>query len=371
MRVAIDATTLLIQSAGVKNYLYYWIRSLQDEMGADAVSLFPFLSSLNTRLDHRTLQTRWSPTWRIAILNLLNMRWNPAMDLWPWNADVFHASNHLINAPTRRTRLTATIYDMTCWLVPEMHEAANVLAAKQYATRVLERADGCIAISESSRRDALDILRIPPERIRTIYPGVADAFFDPPPAQPVLDTHKLHKPYLLFVGTVEPRKGIDTLLEAYRRLPGSLRDGCDLVIAGMLGWCADSTRQAILQPDLAGIRYLGYVPESDLPSLTRGATAVVFPSQYEGFGFPVAQGMAAGVPVITSTGSSLEEIAGDACLLVRPGAADELSAALQAIIESSSLQHELRDKGKARAALFRWENSARQSVDFFRSVAGR
>jgi alpha-1,3-rhamnosyl/mannosyltransferase len=300
----------------------------------------------------------------------MNIRGNPAMNFWPWHSDVFHASNHLVNPPTRRVRLTATIYDLTCWLIPEMHQELNVFATKRYAERVLQRADACIAISERTRQDAIDILHIPAERITTIYPGVPEAFFNPPPPEAVTRQHSLHKPYLLYVGTVEPRKRVDTIIDAYRRLPPSVQAHCDLVVVGMLGWCDAATRRALLEPDLPGIRYLGYVPEADLPALTRGAAAVVFPSVYEGFGFPVAQGMAAGAPVITSRGSSLEEIAGGACLLVTPGAVDELCDAMQRVLESSSLQQELIRKGRTQAELFHWEFSARQTMDFFQSVKG-
>jgi glycosyltransferase involved in cell wall biosynthesis len=191
-----------------------------------------------------------------------------------------------------------------------------------------------------------------------IYPGVPEAYFDARPAAAA-------KPYVLFVGMIEPRKNLDVLLDAWENF--RLRKEFDLVIAGPGGWASEKTL-ARLAATPEGVRYLGYVAEAELPGLTAGATAFVYPSLYEGFGIPVAQAMAAGVPVITSNTSCLPEIAGDGALLVDSRSPAEIRAALEHLLSSPELRQKLGDAGKARAQQYHWEISARKSLKFFRGL---
>ena len=249
--------------------------------------------------------------------------------------------------PPRRPALTATVFDMTCWLLPETHTPENVEATKRYAERILRRADGLIAISESTRRAACEILKLPADRIEVIYPGIADYFFDVTDgaAGAARLKYRLSRPYVLHIGMLEPRKNIGRLLDAYNLLPESVRSDCELVLAGPFGWHSERlTERLSTQP---GTR-VGYVPETDLPGLLKGAHVLVYPSLYEGFGFPLAQAMAAGVPAIASYVSSLPEIAGDAALLVDPLNPDELSAAIERVLVSSDTRARLSASGPSR-----------------------
>ncbi len=164
---------------------------------------------------------------------------------------------------------------------------------------------------------------------------------------------------------IEPRKNVDALLDAWQDF--RLRDEFDLVIAGPDGWAAEKTL-ARLASRPPGVRYLGYVREDELPGLTAGASAFVYPSLYEGFGIPVAQAMAAGVPVITSNTSCLPEIAGEGALLVDPRSPTEIRAALEKLLTSAALRQKLGESARARAQQYRWENSARKSLEFFRRL---
>jgi len=371
MRIVVDVTSLLVRSAGVKTYLYHWISALLKQSSEESISFFPFFPKGARQLDHQNSvfgrqQTRLAK----SLVHLANVKGNPILELLACRADIFHASQHLRNPPHLTTRLTATIYDMTCWLMPQVHQPANVAATKLYADRVLRRARGCIAISEQTRRDAVDILGLPQDRVEVIYPGVADEFFqvDPPTAATAAKKYGLQKPYILFVGNLEPRKNVDRLLDAYQTLCPAVRNAFELVIAGPLGWCSDQTAQRIRNPP-QGIRYLGYVSESDLPGLTAAAAMFAFPSLYEGFGIPVAQAMAAGVPVITSLGSSLEELAGDNALLVDPYRVEEIAAAMERLASAPSVRKDLAERGRRRAARYRWRQTAELSLAFFRRIA--
>ncbi|RPI19545.1 MAG: glycosyltransferase family 1 protein [Acidobacteriales bacterium] len=368
MRIAIDAIPLLLRSAGVKTYVYNWFRSLRRVARSDEVVAWPFLRPADDYSHEESVVGFTQTLARLAFLHAANYSGLPLLDWVGPKVDFFHASQQLLNPP-RKTRLTATLYDMTCWLVPETHSPRNVKGSRVFAERVVRRADGLIAISNSTRDDAVRILGLSPDRIAVIYPGVAEPFFQTTPncARVAAAKYGLSRPYVLFVGTIEPRKNIDALLEAFAQLPASLRSEFELVLAGPAGWANPETLARLRSPD-SGARYLGYVPEQDLPGLTAGATVFVYPSLYEGFGLPLGQAMAAGVPLITSNVSSMPEVAGDAALLVDPRSPSELAAAMQRLLLSPGLRAELAQNGISLAKRYTWETCARQSLEFFRGL---
>ena len=371
MRIKIDATSLLLPSAGVKNYLHYWLLALLEAAPArgDAISTYPPFMPVPSALDHE--KPAAGPLRAAAGLRLVrfaNIRGNRAIDLMTLGADVFHCSQHTANRPMRPKK-TATVFDMSCWIAPEYHTPANIAATKRHGERILKKCDGVIAISRHARDTAVEILGIPAERIRVIYPGVAEAFFEAnrPQADAARARYALHAPYVLFVGCIEPRKNVPGLVRAYQHLHAALQRGVQLVLAGPFGWEAEETRH-LLTHSGPNVRYLGYVPEPDLPGLYAGAAALVYPSYYEGFGLPVAQAMAAGVPVIASGRTCLPEVAGGAALLVDPDSTEEIGAAIAQILTSPELARELAARGKARAQEFHWSTAAARSLDFFHEV---
>jgi len=357
MRVTIDATSALLRSAGIKSYTYHWVRHLRRQAQNDEIRAFPYLQDFG-RLDHEASTIpAWQTLPRLALLYFVNVPGNPALDWILSGSDIFHASNQVRVAP-RRVKLTATVHDLTCWLMPQLHTAGNVRADSSFAENVLRRADGLIAVSENTRQDAIRVLKIDPDRIQTIYSGIADEYFDAVPTPRA-------KPYVLYVGTIEPRKNLDTLLDAWRQLKPETRQQFDLLIAGPQGWSAESTVARIR----AEANYLGYVPEADLPGLVAGATVFVYPSLYEGFGFPVVQAMAARVAVLTSNTSCLPEITGGGALLADPQSPAELAQGLTRLLESESQRQALASCGRQRAQQFRWETCTQQSLDFFCRIA--
>jgi glycosyltransferase involved in cell wall biosynthesis len=356
MRILIDATPLLLRSVGIKTYLYYWIQHLSHEAGNEQILTFPRLDKLAPLNHERSILTPAETLSKLAFLHVANRA--PVLAAWiTGKADVFHVSNQIRNRP-KNGKLTATIYDLTCRLLPELHTPANIRADESLATNILQKADALIAISENTRTDAIHLLGINPERVQVIYPGVPEVYFGAQ-AKPA------KRPYVLYVGTIEPRKNVDTLLDAWQNF--RLRNDFDLVIVGSSGWRSERTMERLAaRPQ--GVHYLGYVAEDELPGLTAGAIAFIYPSLYEGFGFPVAQAMAAGVPVITSNTSCLPEIAGDSALLVDPRSPAELQAALEKLLTSQSMRDRLRAAGTDRAREYRWDNCARRSLEFFRRL---
>ena len=366
MKVLIDATPLLIRSAGVKNYLYHWIAALRRIAPAGTIDTIPALDK-NAALNHEGSVAGFRTTYSgLATLALANHTPLPVLDRLAGSADIFHASS-LVRRPPRRPRLTTTLHDLTSWIMPELHPAANRLADSHLAEH-LRRAHRIIAVSESTRDDAIRVLDIAPEKIVAIHSGVADAFFqvEPEAVARVRARYRLTRPFVLSIGTVEPRKNIGGLISAYEALPAYLREEFELVLAGPMGWADDATARRVRT-----VRYLGYVPEPEIAPLTAAATVFAYPSLYEGFGFPVAQAMAAGVPVITSNVSALPEIAGDAAVLVDPRSLAELRDALSRLLLDREIRERLSVRGRDRAQRFRWEACAAKSLRFFEEVAGR
>jgi alpha-1,3-rhamnosyl/mannosyltransferase len=369
MRLVIDATPLLIRSAGVKTYLYHWIGALRCAAGTVAIRTFPVMGDLAPLTHDRAAASFWVTDSGLAALALANYTPLPIARWAARRADIFHTT-HLLRHPPRGVkgppRLTATIHDLTCWLMPEMHPAANLRADRAFA-QVLKRADALIAVSESTKNDAVRVLGLAPEKITAIHSGIGRAFFEVPSEaiERVKERYGLARPFVLFVGTIEPRKNIDTLLDAWFSLALPLREQFELVVAGPTGWARPETIAR-----LGKVRYLGYVSEPNLAPLTAAATVFVYPSLYEGFGFPVAQAMAAGAPVVTSNVSSMPEVTGEAAVLVDPRSVAELRDALGRLLLSPDLRAELAARGRARARELTWEGCAARSLEFFERVAG-
>jgi glycosyltransferase involved in cell wall biosynthesis len=367
MRLMIDGTSLLLSGAGVKTQIYYWIENLRRTAGKHHLSVFPYINSWRD-LDHEYSHMGLAATQiRLAFVRFSNRTRNNILNFPARGQDLFHASQHLMHPPTR-VRLTATVHDATCWLLPETHTPENVAATKLNAERVLKRADGIIAVSKATRDDAIRVLRLAEDKIHCIYPSVPDSYFAVEEASIVASSRRyhLHKPYLLYVGAIEPRKNLSRLLDAFAALPKSLREQYELIIVGPTLW--DSQQIVLRLSCETSVRYLGYVPESDLPGLTAGAYAFVYPSLYEGFGLPLAQAIATGVPAITSRTSSLPEVAGEGALFVDPRSVEEMRSEMQRLLLSPDLRGRLAAHTRAHAERFRWERNAAKSWVFFERV---
>lgn len=362
MTITIDATPLLMRSAGVKGYLHHWIRALLAAAPPGMFQTFPRIDDLG-QLDHE--RSPLSKTRTLAWLAAIGVTQRAGIGLAARHrTDVFHCSNQIRRIP-RRCRVTATIHDMTSWLMPQINTAANVRADLDFAQHVLIRADAVIAVSENTRRDAIRHLGLSPQQVVTIHSGVAPEYFDviDEDVQRAQQALGLQKPYVLCVGTVEPRKNVKRLLDAWELLPRDIRATHELVFAGPRGWKNDAIMNRILSTACA--RYLGYVPEEHLPGLTRGAALLSYVSLYEGFGFPVAQAMAAGTAVLTSETSCLPEIADGAARLVNPLSAADTAKALRELLESPATRQEMIAKGRTVAQRYRWERCAAESLAFF------
>jgi glycosyltransferase involved in cell wall biosynthesis len=227
--------------------------------------------------------------------------------------------------------------------------------------RSIRKADRVVAVSSSVRGEIVEQFGVPEKDIAVISPAVDRARFNPRGKQEielVAERYGLRSPYILYTGTLEPRKNIVGLLDAYAALPAQLRERFQLVLAGGKGWLDAQIEQRLQELAALDIVTTGYVPDADLPAIYSGAELFVYPSFYEGFGMPPLEAMACGVPVITSNSSSLPEVVGDAAVTLDPTDTQALSEAIELVLGDAERASEMRKRGLDQAGLFTWATSA-------------
>ncbi|MBK6868856.1 MAG: glycosyltransferase family 4 protein [Burkholderiales bacterium] len=300
----------------------------------------------------------------------------PYLEQWQLRHEaeaLFHVPNYFV--PRFPGATVSTIHDLSHLRYPGFHPQARVDYLKRALTNCLPRTNQIVAVSEFTRREVMEVYAWPADQITTILQGVDESFqpLADEVTAPRLAAYGLsHGAYCLFVGTIEPRKNVDRLLDAYATLPCELRAEWPLVIAGSPGWRSERTHQRLMQAQRDGwLKYLRFVPQTDLPALYAGARLFVYPSIYEGFGLPIAEAMASGVPVITSNTSSMPEVAGDAARLIDPLDVEELRAAIEFGLTNEAWRDAARDAGLGRAICFSWSNCVTQTVDVYRRAMNR
>ena len=284
------------------------------------------------------------------------------------HADLLHVTG--FDAPLWRPCPTVlTVHDLIGMLFP--HNLPPV--ARFYWSRWLpfsvRAADAIIADSAATRDDLVRLLGIPEGRIYVVHLGVQNRF-QPQPAARIAELRQryhLERPFILYVGTLEPRKGIDTLIDAFAELAGEY--DYDLAIGGKKGWWWSSLLTQITRHGLEQrIHLLDYVPDEDLPTLYSAAGVFAFPSRYEGFGLPVVEAMACETPVVCANTSSLPEVAGDAAIMTPADQPDALASALIQVISRPETAARLRQAGRARAAGFTWAKTAQKTLEVYQKV---
>jgi glycosyltransferase involved in cell wall biosynthesis len=370
MQIAIDIRPLLEpEQSGVGVYLTRLLEAMLPLASNHEVFLF---------LNHYGKAPVALDRWRNSSARLQWFRWpnkllnagfyfirQPKLDRLFGEMDVVWMPNLNFIALSSRAKLVVTCHDLSFELYPEFFSLKHRLWHRLINPSALyHRADHVIANSENTKKDLVRHYHLPGEKISMIYPGI-DQPKDPielAEKARVRSLYQLPSSYLLHVGTIEPRKNVESLLQAFHLLARRHHD-LHFVLVGKMGGKSRlirTLRQMIPEPHR--IHFLGYVPARHLRGIYANARATVFPSYYEGFGFPPLESMVAGTPVITSPHSSLSEVGGDAVLYADPYNVAEIAAVLDELLTSPALAEALRQRGHARVTQFSWERTARHTL---------
>ncbi|MBN2224704.1 MAG: glycosyltransferase family 4 protein [Deltaproteobacteria bacterium] len=285
--------------------------------------------------------------------------------------NVYHETNYF---PPREIPFPtiSTIYDLSVQIYPQYHPIDRVRMFEKHFLKYLSSYRYIIAISNNTKNDLVRVSGYPEERIGVVYPGYHGRFrvVSQASVKKYIEEKKLPSKYILFLGTLDPRKNIRLLLDAYTLLNSSLREKYHIVLAGWKGWDYEGVFRRI---DDLGIRsstiYLGYVRDDEVPLLYNGASLFVYPSFYEGFGLPLLEAMACGCPVITTNASSLPEVVGDGGVMVDPYDEYGMRDKMEMILTDDKTRTGLREYGLKRVGMFSWETCAQHTLDVYKKAA--
>jgi len=366
-RIGYDVTSMIGMCTGVGNYT----RQLLTHMLAVAGEHdFLLMANHQDAVQDVAPSARARPLIRDFPSRMLWMQTVLPGQLRAAKPDLCHYPNSIapLHSPCR---YVVTIHDMTLSLLPQYHPWRKRLIVRPLIPLIARRATRIITDSEHARADIVRLLRVPPERV-VVVPLAAAAIFRPAPADEqarVRARYQLDQPYLLYVGTLEPRKNLVRLIRAWHTL---WRRGIiphQLVLVGGRGWQDAEIYATIAQLNCGNaLRLAGYVPTADLPALYSAADAFAFPSLSEGFGLPVIEAMACGTPVLISTAPALRELAGAAALAIDPRDERALTDTLELLLTDAALRADLRTRGLLRAAAFSWDRAARSTLEVYQEA---
>ena len=363
MRIGFDITPLSVPRTGVGTYTACLLAQLQEK----GDSIIP--------LSHVPHGYNWTPS--------VNGNRPPAPNKTLWmqlllgrqlrgaGLDLCHFTNNV--APLRLPcPYVLTIHDMTLWLFPAYHPLRRLAAMRPLIPLVARRAAAVITVSHSAKEDIVRLLGLPPEKVTVIYEAPEQTFFQDVPQAGLADvrqTYDLPEQFLLHVGTLEPRKNLVRLLEAFAILRHKRAIPHHLVLAGKKGWQFEAIFTAVESLDLReAVHFLDYVPNDSLAAIYHLADALVFPSLYEGFGLPLVEAMACSTPVLTSPRGALREIAGEAAVFLDPESSASMAETIRDTVVDRVRLAALGVRGRAHARRFSWEKTAEQTRRVYRQV---
>ncbi len=374
MRIGIDYTAAVRQGAGIGRYTRGLIGALPALDRENSYRLFVAGRGVRGAVPAGpNFSARWLPlTDRETSLLWQRLRLPVPIELFLGKLDLFHSPDFVL-PPVLSGRKVLTVHDLSFLRVPECAHPVLRRYLLDVVPRSVRRADLVLADSHSTRHDVIELLAVPPERVRVVYAGVEDRFRpvgEPGELDAVRLQYRLERPFILGLGTLEPRKNFTGLIEAYAALRERRRLPHDLVIVGGKGWLYEPIFERVESLGLGDrVRFLGHVPDADLPALYSLAACFAYPSFYEGFGIPVLEAMACGTPVVTARTSSLPEVAGEAAVYVDPYNTESLVEGLDRALHDEALRATLREGGRERAQSFTWERAGRELLEAYRAVA--
>ncbi|NIA14790.1 MAG: glycosyltransferase [Nitrospiraceae bacterium] len=373
MRIGFDITPLTRNRSGVGNFCYYLLKHLlqlgggvQFEGLATRASRGD-LGELAGRIVHRRVPL---PT------RVLYKMWGafgiPRADALLGGVDVYHATNYFL-PPTRSAKRVVTFYDLAFLTMPGKCSPKIVGPFARHTRRAAQEADAILTCSESSKKDIVRLLAVPPGKVTVTY-GAVDEDFVPVErdraARMLAKRHGIQGPFILFVSTIEPRKNVPTLLRAFKQIAGDIPH--TLVLAGATGWNSDDIPKIIdgLELNNRVVRTGFVASRADLAAFYSAADLFAFPTLYEGFGLPLLEAMTCGCPVVSARNSSVPEVVGDAAVLVDDATdAGAVAQAMAGVLADPAQRDVMRAKGLEQAKRFSWETCAQQTMQVYQELA--
>lgn len=370
MRIAIDVREYSHTPAGIGNYCAGLVSALarlpaEEEFVLYGHSLFP-AEAVGKSFRHRLVGDGWRRGWRRTVWENLAL----PFDLLRQRVDVFHATSHIVPPPWHGGALVFTVHDMTNFLFPDWYPARNNAYRSRMIRRGVRYARAIVAVSRSTADDIARLFPNAQSKVKVVHEGVSPIFSPTSPPSPPPLPSGCEGRFLLFVGTLSPRKNVARLLEAFHRFTREPRNAdIHLVLAGMRGWKCDDVTVSSQELGLEDrVRHVGFTSQEQLAEMYRQALLVCLPSLYEGFGLPVLEAMASGTPVLASNRSSLPEIVADTSSLVDPENVEEIADRMDSLVNDRSLRERLVREGLQRAMDFTWEWAARETLEVYREA---
>ncbi len=383
MKIIYDASPIIYPLTGIGRFAFELGSILTKEVSLEDLRLFArssFIHALpgpnsSPQLGKTASIPRKAKQWvkkskTLTAAYLAGNEYATGLRLRRYGDHIFHGTNYYL--PLFSGRKIATIYDLSTLLHPQYHPADRVRIVNNHIEKACRRADRIVTLSHYIRQEIITTLSLPQDKVVVTSPGISPDFrprsFEA--LAPVLSQLRLYPGrYCLYVGTMDPRKNITLILDTYRGLPDRVRKTHPLIICGDKGW--ESTAfHAKLQEGINNgwVRVMGYVPNEMLLTIMAGATLFLYPSYYEGFGFPPLESMRCGVPVIASNRASLPEVVGTAALTLDPNDVDAWRTAIIRYVEDETFRNASIKKGLERAAAFTWENCLKQTLAIYSTL---
>jgi glycosyltransferase involved in cell wall biosynthesis len=373
MKIAIDAILLLSPLTGVGNYAYQIAKALQSIDPVNEYTYFYgfYSSNLISPEERPDNFSRLKETVRkIPFLGTLAKNLRDVANYFSSRTFDLYFEPHFIPLRIPAKHTVVTVPDFSFSRFPEWHSQDKVRYFQKHFWKKIDQAERIILISDFIREEASQLFRFPADRLTTIHLGFDPDIFRVYPPQDLLPVRrKYHLPenFMLFVGSIEPRKNLRSLLRAYMELEEPVRKEFKIVLVGFEGWKNEEIMSLLgkLEPD---VLYLGYVPDNELGKFYNLASLFVYPSFYEGFCLPPLEAMACGCPVIVSNAASLPEVCGEAAFYVDPNDIGSIARGMDRVLKDETLRKSMIAKGLERSRLFSWEKSAREHLKVFEEV---
>ena len=368
MDIAINCRSFLNKNyTGIGRYTYHLLKSLSEIDNQNSYLLYARKGIFN---HNRKITNFGAKNFFLRI-----DRFHKGLEKTVGKIDIYHSPSPDTVNINHGVKIVVTVHDLIFKTFPQGHTQKTIEETEKQFENFINKASKIICCSKSTMHDLQKYFHVKDEKVSLVYQGVDKNVFyiigkeEERQAEHTLRSKGIRDPFILFVGTIEPRKNLENLLYAFEKIKAKQMFNGKLVVIGMQGWMSEGIEGLIRKLELEDdVLFLGYLPDEELRYFYNKAEVFIFPSFYEGFGFPIVEAFSCGTPVITSNISSCPEVAQDAALMVDPHNFEDIAQAIARIVHDPKLKRELREKGLKRAGDFSFHNTARKTLEVYRDV---